>query len=364
MNTIRTTGIARSSSIVIAGVAVSTAFAGAELFGETLVTKYDENRTFEVSVSQEIKSETTAMSLTVDGEERGGDRMRGGPTESSYTWSYTDQVMAATEGAPTKVQRSFGDIGGETSRSMRGEERTVDMESAFDGITVVFSNENGEVEVEVTEGEAPDGERLEGHALTLPLDGLLPDGEVEIGDTWEISGEAFVAALGLETRGKLIDRPERPERGGGEGRGRGGRGRGGMFGGGNRQAGMIAGGDWTVQATLTEETAEESGLDCMVIEIEAEVEGTPPAREGRGGRDFSMRAAVSPEVQESEYEGEFKGQLLWSKDEQRPVALTVEGEYTLESSMSRETQRGAMEMESTVVTEMNIEMNIGAGTAK
>lgn len=362
MNTIRTAGIAPSSSILVAGVLVSTAFAGADLLGETIATKYEENRTFDVTMKHEISAETTAMSFTIDGEERGGDRMPG-PRESRYQWAYTDTVMGVNDGSPTKVERSFGDVGGESRFSMRGEERTMDLASAFEGMTIVLTDENGETELEVTDGDAPDAERLEGHTLALPIDGLLPDGEVEVGDTWEIDGKAFVAALGLETRGKLMDRPERQESGG-QGRGRGGRGGGGRFGGGNLQASMIAGGDWTVEATLTDETVERGGLDCMVIEIEAEVEGTPPARERRGGRDFALRASIAPELQDSEYEGRFEGKLLWSKVEQRPVALTVEGESTLETSRTRETPRGVMEMESTVVTEFDIEMNIGAGTAK
>lgn len=171
-------------------------------------------------------------------------------------------------------------------------------------------------------------------------------------------------ALGAPLEGKLIDRPQRGGEGGGEGRGGRG-GRGGMRGGGARTGlGAIAGGDWSITATFTEETEEAGGLECAVISLEIEVEGAMEARQrgGRGGRGGQVLSPSAPAPQESTYTGEFEGALLWSIEEERPVALRVEGSYQVDMEMERETQRGLMEMSRS--TETTIEVNVEVATGK
>ena len=200
-------------------LAFASGAAAIGLFG-ALGTEYAKNRVFEVSVSQTSSSERVSMEITMNGEpiDRGGRGGGGGGRTSTFSLTTTDVVLAAEEGAPTRIQRTFDEVSGESSFEMRGEAQDVEMESAFEGLTIVLSAEGDEVEVEVTDGDAPEEERLEGHSLALSLDRLLPEDEVEVGDEWSIEGDDLMAALGQRLQAKLIDRPERQE--GGEGRGR------------------------------------------------------------------------------------------------------------------------------------------------
>ncbi len=307
------------------------------------------------------------MEMLIDGEPLEGRGFGGGGgRETTFSFDYTDTILAASEGAPTKIKREFGEAAGGMSMEMRGEAMEMELASAFDGMTLTLTEKDGEVEVEVTDGEAPEDERLNGHWMALAIDGLLPEDEVEAGDEWDIEGEDLAKALGLGVQRILLDRPERAEPEGGEGGGRR-RGRGGMRGGTGGAADMLAGGDWEVTAKMTEETEEVDGVECAVIEIKAEVSGSPPQRErGQGRRD---RAAGPTSLQqearqESSFSGEFEGKLLWNVEGSCPVSFSFEGKAELNSEMVRETQRGLMERSSTQEISLDINVTVEAGKAE
>lgn len=355
----------RLSQLIIAGAATSTAVAGAIHLVDKLETKYEPNRTFEVAYATSATSETTKMDVMMDGEpsERGFRGGGGAGSTRAFTFAYTDKIMEVGDAGPTKIERSFGDITADTTAMMRDEERVFESESAFEGITVVFTEKDGEIEAEITDGDAPDEERLTGHPMALMLDRLLPEDEVDAGDTWEIASDDFIAALSLNIQKQLIDAPQQPEGGGDRGGQGGRRGRGGA--GGGRNGNMLAIGEWTVEATFTDETKEVDGVEYSLIKIAAEVEGEPPAREQRGRRDRAagpMNAVASQEG--SRFAGEFEGELLWSVSEARPVSFTLEGKYALDTETARETARGMLEMSRTVETTVEIEITVSAGTAE
>ena len=334
----------------------------------TLATRYSTERTFEVSVAVESSNETLSSEFYIDGEPMEGRGFGGGGSSTSMSYSYTDMVKEVKGGVPTQVERSFDEVSASTEREGRDGPMEMEAESSFDGLTILITGEDGESEVEIVDGEEPEGEgRLEGHRLSLPLDALLPEDAVEPGTSWDIEGEDLMIALGAPLEGKLIDRPQRGGEGGGEGRGGRG-GRGGMRGGGARSGlGAIAGGEWSITATLTEETEESGGLECAVINLEMEVEGTMEARQrgGRGGRGGQLSNPSSELLpQESTYSGEFEGTLLWSIEEERPVALRFEGSYQVDMEMERETQRGLMEMSRSTETTLEINVDVATGKAE
>lgn len=342
--------IGRTSSLLLAGASLTALSVGANLVIDAMGTKYVPKRVFEVAYSTETVTENIKMEIIRDGEsmDRGG---RGGRTQT-FELDYTDTVLEAADGAPTKVQRAFDSVGGDMIMDGRDEPIERSLESAFDGITLVLTGGEDGVEVEVSDGDAPDAERLEGHTLRLPLDGLLPTEETEEGAEWEIDGAEFMAAMGLGMQGRLVDRPERE--GGGEGRG--GRGGGGRRGGRQRGGGdggsMLKDGSWEVTGTLTGDTREVDGVTCAVIKIDAEVEGEPeggPEREGMS--------------RESSYTGEFEGELLFSIEGGHPVSLDVTGGYELTSDSSFDSERGSMEMSRIDETKITLSVTVAASMA-
>ncbi|MEM6674948.1 MAG: hypothetical protein AAF726_19015 [Planctomycetota bacterium] len=315
------------------------------LDGTDLATRYSTDRAFTVAVETTSTTEVLSRELLRDGEpvDRGG-RGGGGDSSRTVSYEYTDTPLEAEDGRPSQVRRAFGSIGGATSFEMRGEEIERAVESAFEDLVVVLTDDDGDVEIEVVDGSGPDDEsRLDGHRLTLPLDALAPPDEVEVGDSWDLEDGALSAALGLDVAAKLIDRPERPE--GGEGRGRGGRGQGGGGGG----SGSLASAEWTGTATYTDRTEDVEGLTCVVIEIDAEVEGDEELGEGSGSRTTS---------------GRFEGELLWCLAEERPVKLEFDGEVETDTSAQFESRRGSMQMSSSQRTRMEFIVEIGAEAAE
>lgn len=327
--------------------------------GQTLTTDYTRDRSLTVTVRSSSGTETTANEVTIDGEpmERGGGG-GGGNNTSERSYSYTDSVLKSKDGAPTKVKRVFGEVGGSTVMSFGDQERESALESAFSGAIVVIDATGDEQKVEVLEGDLED-EQTAALVPTISLDRLLPDGEVEAGASWELSGDDFLAALCNNLERQLFRRPAAPQGGDGQRGQRGGAG-GGM---GGRGIGLatLAGGEWDSKATLTEETEEVDGVECVVIELKAEVSGELPEQAaGRGrGRDRAFGLEATPRA--NTYEAELKGRLLWSVGEARAVRLELTGTIETVIDMERDTQRGAMKMHSEQETKFEMTVDVTAG---
>jgi len=272
-----------------------------------------------------------------DGEPMEGRGFGGGmATEESLHTVHTDTVVEHEDGAPSSVRRYYSTLEGTVSSSFGESEFETEFEAALDGLTLLVDAE-GDAEVE--DGDTPDDdELLEGHEPGLALDALLPEGGAEVGDSWDIEGEAFLRAVGLDLRPKLFQAPEREERGGGEGR----RGR---RGGGRSRGGSAARGlmeiDWTVEATLGEAEAYE-GIDCLVIALEVDGEGDLPEGPSGGWRErevapwFAASNSAGSRVVESTMEVELSGHLYFSLEEARPVGLALEGTMLSERISERE----------------------------
>jgi len=358
-----------AAHIVLASSLATGAIAGASVLVDEMRTDYGEGAKYSVSM-QTSATTTSEREMLVDGERREGRGGFGGGSErtTSFSVAYTDEVVAADEGAPTKVRRAFEAASGGMEMEMRGEPVEIDLGSPFDGVTLMLSLEEGVVEATVEDGDAPDDtERLEGHALPLPLDGLLPSGEVAAGDSWDIEPDALKRALGAGLSAKLLDRPEFGGRGGGRGgEGRGGRQRGGPRGGGMADA--VSGlfretMEWEVTGTLTDRTEEVEGRTCAVIEIEASMSGELPERQFGRGRDRDRAAgpaapAGRTALPEGTIEAELEGELLWDAANACPVRLTLTGEIESEDRMVRDTERGTFEINSSSETELEVTVSI------
>lgn len=297
---------------------------------------------------------TTAFEMVRDGVPVDVPFGRGGGSELTRRVVAVDRVLEHADGKPTRVRRSFETVEAEGAVLFGENEMALEQESPLDGVVLELSLEDGEVVAEVVEGEEPDAEAsLEGHALTLALDALLPAADVALEESWELEAEAVLRGLGLDVESALFPPPSREE---GERGGRGGPGgrRGGPRGGGGGSATrLFAQGEWEAEATFAAEDEEYEGGVYALVELELESTGELPEPQfgGRGGGrgdDMLRPAGAAERVLDSTFEIELKGRLLFSQEDRLPVLLEVEGTITTQRDIEREGRDGGtMEISTT-----------------
>lgn len=320
-------------------------------------TDYTSKRTLNIATSVSLEMETTEFTIERDGEPVGSNFMGGFSTLEERTIEESFTVLEQTEGRPTRVSRSFETIQRETTSDMGEETMESDSEGPLQGVTIEVFLEDGEVLAEVVDGDEPDDEAvLEAHSLTLTLDGLLPEGEVEEDDEWDLESDAIRAALGLNLEDAYFPREERTgEDDGGEGR----RGRRGGSWRTPRGSALrpLLGLEWSGEATFEGET-EHDGVTCLefALEIEAEGELEDPSFGGgrRGGR--APQPVLSAAPLETTLTVELEGRLLFNAEDGHPVLLDLEG--SVESVRHTEMDRGEMTMTTHMVQEGAFEFRV------
>ncbi len=332
---------------------VPFAAVGLLLFGDKLATDYTASRKLRFSSEMSVDMKTTSMKMERDGEPVEIPGGGGGPSSSQgrvLTW--VDKVVEHKDGAPTKVQRAFGDLKSTMTMTFGENENTSDRDGALNGITLELSaGEDGKVEAKALEGETPPSEALVGHHLTLSLDAFLPDGEKADGDTWELDKEQVARGLGLDLVQALFPPKTEEPAAGGSGSG-GGRSRGSRGGGG---ASFLAAAEWEGKATLSDATEDYEGATCRVIKLEISASGemADSGFGGRGGRMFDMQPAL---VFATTYEVKLEGRLLFDAAKKMPVHLEISGTMTVESVREGEGRDGGtFRSESTQEGELKLE---------
>ena len=168
---------------------------------ETYTLKYapDEGvilkRDFEVEGSLDL----TDFSMTVDGEEP-----ELGETELSYVWSESivveDELISVDEGRPFELVRTFSSLGQETVISGGEDEEDVELTSKSDleGRRLRFEwDEDAEYYSVEADDEEGDLEELVLEWLEEDMDlrAVLPEDEVEIGDSWDIDEAVYLPLM-------------------------------------------------------------------------------------------------------------------------------------------------------------------------
>lgn len=304
--------------------------------GHTVSTDYSKERSLRIESVTTFNMEQTSFEMEIDGESR--DRPGGGQSsQETRTTVQVDTVLEHEDGEPTRVRRVFEEMTSSSSRTFGDQSRDSDRDGALHEVTIEITvDEDGDVITEVAEGSEPDDDAaLAGHVPTLALDALLPDGEVDVDDTWDIESDDVMRALGLDLSKALFPPAPREEGGGG---GRGG-GRGGFRGrGGASTADMFTQGEWEGEATLVSVSEEYEGESCVVIEVKFETSGDLPEQEFRGGRrgraPGSLLEPAAP--RESTFEIELEGRLFFSVENGRPVYFEIEGTMTTERNTERD----------------------------
>lgn len=317
-------------------LALSAAGLALALGPGTFETRYGAERQFRVESVTSLSMETVEFVVERDGERVEAPR-GGGSSRAVHRVSHVDRFLKLdADGAPQVVRRTFSDVGGSRTVTMGDNEFDADAESPFDGLVVEFTRKGSGAEAKVVEGRRPEApDALEGHALTLVLDALLPGKEVAEGAKWDLDGDAIRHALGIDLTRKLFPRPAPEERGGGEERGRGGRGGGRMFGGGGGAGDLLGRAEWSGTAKLVDLDHDHDGLVCARIELELEGRGELPERPAfgggrgeRGGRALEVRELGG--ATSNDFRIELTGSLLFAVEARRPVRLELEGSLRTE----------------------------------
>ena len=313
-----------------------------------LATDYESERILRIETVATLEMETVDFSMERNGEPVEASAGSDATSEESRKVVQFDQILASEEGRPTKVRRTFDFLEGTLSATFG--ERQMDRESdcPLEGVSVEFTLDEGDVAAEVVEGEA-DEELLQGHSLALALDALLPDDEVEEGDSWELESEAIARALGLDVAPLLFRRSE-DDGGGGRGGGGGGRRRGRMGGGGALPS--LTHVEWEGEASLSSTSVDRDGVACAAIELQIEGSGEIPEPEGGfgRGRDRAPRSTYwpgSPRLRnENSISVEMEGTLYVALEFKRPLSLGLRGEVSTLREMERESDEFSMSMSS------------------
>ncbi len=312
---------------------------------------YEAGRTIRVTTKLSLVSETVDLEMVIDGEQRDG---RGGnqPSEVTLAVVHTDETVEAEEGLPARVVRTFERLDHEVLQAMGDEEVQEERDSPFEDLVLELGfDEDGELELDVVEGSEPESELLEGHVMQLSVDGLLEGAEFEADATWSLGDEAIRRALTLDLELLLFPAPE-PDQDASGGGGRGGGWRGGR----GPQSLTEAEAEWEGEARIEDLEGDYEGMEVAVIELEFNSEGDLPERQGGGGGGGAggQRSLALPALlRDNTFNYELTGTLYFSMEQQRPVALEVEG--TITRRTERISSRGGREVEvrSTRVGEWN-----------
>jgi len=311
--------------------------------GTTLATEYRPGRTIGIEVTTMLEIETTDFRFERDGVEEeprfGGG---GGGSRMERTIRYRDEVLAAEDGRPRTVRRAFEDVVRETAFGVGEESFGGETESSLAGVTLELALEHGELAARVVDGPELDAEQLEGHFLDLMLDALLPLGDVELGDSWELDDLTIRQALAFE-----LDRALFPREGRGEwGRDGGGRRRGRGRLGGGRDLRLFRDGEWEGDAELVALDLEHGGRTVARIGLEMEASGeVEDAGLGRRRRRFVAGSATNRLG--TELDIELEGHLLFDVESRLPVELVLEGTLTVDSVRAMDRRGSSIVIEST-----------------
>ncbi len=306
--------------------------------GQGLSTDYGRERSLRIVSEAKLELETTAFEMTVDGEP--ADRKGGGPGDMAFEASrrtvLVDQILSGEGARPHKVRRTFETLAEKSALFFGEEARDDEREGPLQGLVLELTQDGeGAPKVEVVQGNAPeDPALLEGHALFLALDALLPSSEVAVDSSWELDDGSVKRALALALDPLLFPerKPEEGERGPGL-RGSGMRGGSPMR--------YLANVQWKGKATLIETGADkEGGEPCARIQIELEGTGDLPESPWRRGPERGFRfepgGSALPATAEGTVDVRLAGSLLVSTVRRIPVSLELTGEMTTENEFERE----------------------------
>ncbi|MCH2106989.1 MAG: hypothetical protein MK291_10140 [Planctomycetes bacterium] len=241
-----------------------------------------------------------------------------------------DTYSKVDGGRPTMLTRSFETLSGSSDVAMEldimGEVQSQDMsvasESVLEGEAVefVWNEEEGAHEATLPDGSSLDEEDVEGLVEDMDFRSLLPDGEVDEGDEWEVPLESIHLILAPGGDTKLV--PEEME-------GMGGLGSGSEMGSANDYFNEDVEGEFTATFAGMRKTDDgEVAVIKFSFELSNAVDLTDQTREAMEDSDLPAEVGEM-EIEhvdiEVEYEGE--GELTWNLEAGHFHTFEATGEF-------------------------------------
>ena len=172
----------------------------------------EEGRSLRRSFEERATLELVSARMTMGGEEEEMEELE---VEAVLVreLGVTDEYLGVSDGAVRRLRRSFDDVTGRTeveSVEPSGAEEFDEAElgSELEGLGVVFAWDEEDERFEASWDEDSEGDDalLAGLVEDLDLRALLPDGDVDENDSWEIDAEVFAGVLAFG--GDLAERPD------------------------------------------------------------------------------------------------------------------------------------------------------------
>lgn len=257
-----------------------------------------------------------------------------------------DTYVALEDGRPTKLKRTYEEIGSSShssGSSMMGEQKNDSkFESDLEGKSVLFTLDGDEYSATFADDEKGDEELLEGLVEDIDLRGFLPSKEVAEDDSWKVEAAAVKALLvpGGDLKLKPAEGADMP----------------GLESMNFSPSDMLSELEGTFEATF-KGTRKEGDVTVAVIAVAIDCSSANDLTE----RMQSMTDAMDDQLPEGasmkvtafdgEYEYEAEGELLWNLESGHLHALQLSGELRMimdvSMSMSMQGMDNDMELSQT-----------------
>jgi len=278
----------------------------------------------------------------------------------------TDEFVELGKGMPTKLIRSYDEIGSTTSMSMemsvmgtdQSQDEDRDSSSELEGESVVFdwNEEKSEFAVSFPKDSESDEELLEGLEEDMDFRALLPDGDVSEGDEWKLDPAVAVDILAPGGNLKLVpeDMSEEMEAL-----------MGGM--GGNEMGdlrdwleGEIEGSVTCTYVGMREVDGTSLALIEFAVNINTAVDMTDKVLEKMDEVPMPQGAEVELDHMDIEFEMEAKGQLFWNVKAGHFHSFELTGSTAMVMDFGMAMNMGGQEMTMEYAMEMSGTLEMGA----
>jgi hypothetical protein len=200
-------------------IASSLLVLGSRGVEDELAFRVEPGTTLVRTLTQSTEMELESMTIRMNGEELPADML--GDIDMSMQredrYVITDVFEAVQDGRPTRLRRTFDDLGGHESMSFSGPDGENSDESEYaselEGKSVLFTwnEEDGAFDVSFADDQEGDSELLEELDEDMDLRSFLPEGEIVQGESWEIDVQVFNQTMDPGGDLHLVDTDEEKE---------------------------------------------------------------------------------------------------------------------------------------------------------
>ena len=290
---------------------------------ETIGFQLEEENAFLRTFESVAESQLDRISYAIDGEVVNETDDVDFTVESLERVIVRDEIIEVEDGRPTDFRRTFVELIQESTQTIGEDDVELESGSDLEGVTIRFlwddDDEAFYAELDDDDDDV-DEDTLEWLRADMDLFGMLPDDDVEEGDSWEIDASAY---LPLMWPGGLVDYFENEAEGYDE-----------FEQAMNRAVIENLEGEGTV---TFEETRDEDGTRVAVLSVELAVESSVELeREEEEGGDVTI---------ELEIERDIEGEVLWDLDNGHLYSAHFEADSEWDRTESRDVEHDGTDYE-------------------